>query len=122
MLKILVVDDEVEIVDFVKNFFEERNFEVITAYNGKDALGIVATATPEIMLLDMKMPVMDGIQTLKELSATDYNTKVIVVSAVEELDRIDEAKELGAVNYITKPLSLEQLEDTVTVLADALSV
>ena len=65
MIRLLVVDDEADICEFVRNFFKERDFEVFMAYNGKEALGLVETIDPHIVLLDLKMPVMDGMETLR---------------------------------------------------------
>jgi DNA-binding response OmpR family regulator len=121
MLKILVVDDEVEVCDFVKNFFSERNFEVITAYNGEEALHLIEAQTPEIVLLDIKMPVMDGMQMLKEVRRRNKHCKIIMVTAVDDTEKAQEARNYGAVGYITKPLSLEQLEQSVLALAEEIS-
>lgn len=120
MLKILVVDDEAEICDFVKNFFKDRQFEVFTAYNGEEALDIVDIKDPDIILLDMKMPGMDGIAVLKELRRRENDVKVIMVTAISDTDKVEEAKKCGVVDYITKPLSLERLETTVVQLAKSI--
>jgi len=121
MIKIVVVDDEVEICDFVKNFFKERNFEVFTAYNGEEALNLIEAENPEIILLDVKMPVMDGIEVLKEIRKRNKPGKVIMVTAVEDSEKAEEAKSHGAAGYITKPLSLEQLEHSVLSMSDNMS-
>jgi two-component system response regulator (stage 0 sporulation protein F) len=120
MIKLLVVDDEVDICDFVKNFFKERKFEVFVAYNGKDALSIVEAREPDIILLDMKMPEMDGLETLRGIKRLNKETKVIMVTAVEDEDKIEAAKDLGAIEYIKKPLLLEQLERSVLMIAEQL--
>jgi len=117
MIKIMVVDDETEICDFVQSFFQDRKFEVFTAHNGQEALILVELKNPDIILLDMKMPGMDGLQTLKELRKREYKGKVIMVTAVEEPDKMESAKAFGAAEYITKPLILGQLEKTVLAIA-----
>ncbi len=113
MAKILVVDDEIDVCDFVKNFFEERNFQVFTALNGNEALRIVRREKPHIILLDIRMREMDGIETLKKIRAVDKDVKVIMVTAVADEDKMEAARELGASEYMTKPLVLEDLESTV---------
>lgn len=118
MLRLLVVDDEVDICDFVKNFFKERDFEVFVAHSGDDALKKVEAVSPHIMLLDVMMPGLDGIDTLKKLRARDEGVKVIMVTAVEDTAKAERSKRLGAVEYITKPLLLEQLERTVLTVAE----
>ena len=112
-MKLLVVDDEVEICDFLKSFFEERNYDVRTASSGQAALDVVEQFKPQVMLLDIKMPVMDGIQVLGAVKKKHPRLKVIMVTALETRDKIEECLRLGADNYITKPLSLEYLENDV---------
>ncbi len=113
MLKLLVVDDESEICEFLKSFFEERNYQVAVANSGEEALERVKQEKPQVILLDIKMPGMDGIQTLKEIKSKYPKSKVIMVTAIETRDKIEECLRLGADNYITKPLSLEYLENDV---------
>ena len=113
MIKILVVDDEIDICDFLKIFFEDRKFKTYTALSGSEALRILKKEKPHIILLDIKMKEMDGIETLKRIREIDKNVKVIMVTAVDEQTKMDEARELGASEYITKPLVLEELEATV---------
>ncbi|MBI4368291.1 MAG: response regulator [Candidatus Omnitrophica bacterium] len=120
-MKLLIVDDEVEICDFLKSFFEERNYEVKAASSGQAALAAVEHFKPQVILLDIKMPVMDGIQVLGEVKKKYPRIKVIMVTALETRDKIEECLRLGADNYITKPLSLEYLENDVREKIEALS-
>lgn len=113
MHKILVVDDENDICDFVKTFFKERGFYVFTALNADEALSITKREKPELILLDIKMKGMDGLATLKHLRELDRSIKVIMVTALEDQDKVREAYKLGAVDYITKPLVLDYLEEAV---------
>ena len=112
-MKLLIVDDEAEICDFLKSFFEERNYEVKTAFSGQAALQVVEQFRPQVVLLDIKMPGIDGVQTLGTLKKKFPRIKVIMVTALETRDKIEECLRLGADNYITKPLSLEYLENDV---------
>jgi len=111
--KLLVVDDEVEICDFLKMFFEEREFQVEVAYTGKNALEKVESYQPDIILLDIKIPDLDGIEVLRRVKAKHPKIGVLMVTAIETTEKINEALKLGADNYITKPLSLEYLENDV---------
>jgi len=113
MRKILVVDDECDICDFVKNFFQERGYLVLTASSGEEAIDITKREKPEIILLDVKMKGMDGIATLKHLKGINRNQKIIMVTALEDQCKMDEASRLGACDYITKPLMLDYLESAV---------
>jgi DNA-binding response OmpR family regulator len=124
MNKLLIVDDEVEICEFLKSFFEDRDFKVSVANNGTQALEQVSLFQPEVVLLDIQMPGMDGLKVLKKIKETNPKMKVIMVTAVETQERIEEAMRFGADNYITKPLSLEYLEkdvqDKIDILAKSL--
>lgn len=113
MQKILIVDDEVDVCDFVKNFFEERGFQVFAALNGNEALSIIKRERPQLILLDIKMEQMDGIAALRYMKEIDKDLKVIMVTALEDQDKMEAAYKLGAIDYITKPLVLDHLEQTV---------
>lgn len=111
--RLLVVDDEPEICEFLKAFFEDRDYSVRTASSGLEALQVLETDPPQLMLLDIHMPGMDGMNVLRRVKANYPKIKVIMVTAIETRDKIEEALRLGADNYITKPLSLEYLEKDV---------
>lgn len=111
--KILVVDDEKDICEFVKAFLGERGYAVLTASSGDEALTIVKAERPDLVLLDVKMRGMDGIAALKHIKDIDRALKVIMVTALDDQDRMDEASRLGACDYITKPLTLDYLEQAV---------
>ncbi len=113
MTRLLVVDDEPEICDFLKSFFEDRDFEVRTALSGEEALQVTDEFHPNVILLDIKMGAVDGLAVLKEVKKKYPKVKVIMVTALETTDKIEAAMRLGADNYITKPLSLEYLENDV---------
>lgn len=120
-MKLLIVDDEVEICDFLKSFFEERNYEVKTASSGQAALELLEQYRPHVVLLDIRMTGMDGIQVLEIIKKKHPRIKVIMVTALETRDKIEECLRLGADNYITKPLSLEYLENDVREKIEALT-
>lgn len=113
MNRLLVVDDEVEICEFLKTYFEERQFDVLTATSGEAALAVIEKERPQVVLLDVHMPGMGGMRVLKTIKEKYPQVKVIMVTALETREKIEEAMRLGADNYITKPLSLEYLEKDV---------
>lgn len=119
--KLLIVDDETEICEFLKSFFEDRDFQVETASDGTKAFEQVGLFKPDVVLLDIQMPGMDGLQTLKKIKGVYPQVKAIMVTAVETQEKIEEAMRLGADNYITKPLSLEYLEKDVQDKIDQLA-
>lgn len=111
--KILVVDDERDTCDFVRNFFVERGYNVSAAGSGEEALAAVKAERPDLVLLDVRMKGMDGIAALKHIKEFDRDLKVIMVTALDDQERMDEASRLGASAYITKPLVLDHLEQAV---------
>ena len=111
--KILTVDDQMGIDSFFYEFFTARNYEVFNAMSGKEALEIVKKAKPRIILLDINMRGMDGIETLKKIREVDKDVAIIMVTGVKDDDTMKKAMELGADDYITKPLSLEYLDKVV---------
>lgn len=115
MARLLVVDDEVDVREFVANFFRRRSVEVTTASRGKEALEIIEKQRPDLVLLDIRMPEMDGIEILTEIRKRDEKIKVIMVTGrdPEEERACERCRELGALDYIHKPLELDALEKKV---------
>lgn len=111
--KILTVDDQMGIDSFFYEFFTVRNYEVFNAQSGKKAIEIVKRERPRIILLDINMRGIDGIETLKKIREIDKESVIIMVTGVKDDDTMKRAKELGADDYITKPLSLEYLDKVV---------
>ncbi|MBL7069615.1 MAG: response regulator [Candidatus Omnitrophica bacterium] len=114
MVKLMVVDNERDICDFVKNFFTLRGYEVFTALSGEDALKIIETEDPLIVLQDIRMSGIDGIETLKVIKEKRPNNRVIMVTCIDDLSKMEKAKKLGADGYITKPLVLDDLVKAVS--------
>lgn len=113
LCKILTVDDEMGIDSFFYEFFTARNYEVFNALGGKEAIELVKREKPRIVLLDINMRGMSGIETLRMIKKIDNGITVIMVTGVKDEDVVKEAREAGADDYITKPLSLEYLEKVV---------
>jgi two-component system, OmpR family, response regulator AdeR len=101
---ILVVEDEPRISEALEQYLHRSNFRTECAADGRSALTIHRTTRPDLVLLDVQLPVMDGIEVLKRIRA-DFNTPVIMLTArAEDLDKL-EALTLGADDYIVKPFS-----------------
>src|SRR5512139_2209435 len=103
--KILIVDDEPFNVDYLEQELEEADYETIAAVDGQDALDKVHSETPDLVLLDIMMPVMDGFEVLSRLK-TDPDTRdipVIVISASNNLSSVVRGIQLGADDYLPKP-------------------
>jgi len=113
--KILVVDDEVKACGLLKRFLETKGYDVITANNGVDAIEKVKNEKPDAMLLDIRMPGMEGIEVLKRIREFDKDVGVIMVTAVKEEETGKEALKAGADEYITKPIDFNYLETSILV-------
>ena len=113
MPKLLIVDDEVDVREFAKNFFKKRSIEVFTASGGQEALRIIESEKPDLVLLDVRMEEMNGIEVLKKLRGKNNPIKVVMVTGVEDEETINEAYSLGIKGYVHKPLVLEELEKVV---------
>lgn len=109
---VLVVDDDHNVQQFLKVFLESKGFRVIVASSGEEALQTLAHK-PAIVLLDIQMPGMDGLVTLKKIKASSPRLPIIMASGVGEEATIREALKAGAYDYITKPFNLEYMETVV---------
>lgn len=106
---VLVIDDQPGIRRLLTEVLSEEGYSVIEAANGYDGLQKARDYQPALILMDMKMPGMDGIETLRELKRLGIGDKVVMMTAYGELDLVNEAKEIGAADYITKPFDIVAL-------------
>lgn len=113
MHKLLIVDDEEDIREFAKSFFKKRGIEVFTSAGGVNALLIIERERPDLVLLDIHMEEMTGVEVLKRIRETKNDVKVIMVTGVEDETIVNEANSWGIRGYIHKPLVLEELEKIV---------
>ena len=110
MSEILVVDDESSIREMILEFLGMSGLDATSASGGKEALARVASEPPKVILLDVAMPEMDGIETLKELRRKASDCAVIVMSGHADMQTAMEALELGACDFIQKPIDLRYLK------------
>lgn len=112
---ILVVDDEAHLVSLVKAYLEQSNYRVVTARNGREALFVAREEKPDLIVLDLMMPELDGNEFMR-VHRKERNTPIIMLTAkVEESDRIL-GLEMGADDYVTKPFSPRELVARVKVV------
>ena len=110
---ILTIDDDPAARNMVKLIFEGQGLRVIQAASGEEGLKTLEQEKPHAVLLDLTMPGMDGLMTLKKIKAAHPQLPVIMVSARGEQETVREALRAGAYDYVTKPFSLDYLESTV---------
>ena len=111
--RVLVVDDDPATVELLQEFLVSKGYEVITASDGAEALRTVKAERPHVILLDIHMPKMDGLEVLRQLKAIYPTVSVIMVTGVNEETIGGQAMALGAFDYIVKPLDLPYLERTL---------
>lgn len=110
---LLVIDDEPSIQKLVKAFFETRGLRILLAGCGEDGLAVLDKEKPTLVMLDINMPGMDGVMTLRKIRAKRPDLPVIIASSFGEQSLVREALEAGAYDYVTKPFNLEYLETVV---------
>lgn len=111
--KILIVDDQYGIRVLLHEVFQKEGYQTFQAANGFQALDIVKKDCPDLVILDMKIPGMDGIEILKHVKEINRDIKVILMTAYGELDMIQEAKELGALMHFAKPFDIDEIRSAV---------
>jgi len=112
MARVLIVDDQAATVDLISATLRLLGHEPISSYNGEQALALIAHHPPDIILLDMMMPGIDGLETLRRLRTSPglEHLPVIVVSAGREFDLEDRLREVGGAVLLPKPISMDQLQ------------
>ncbi len=111
--KVLIVDDQFGIRTLLNEILQKEGYEVFQAANGIQALEIVNKHAPDLVLLDMKIPGMDGLEILQELKKIDPHIRVIIMTAYGELDMIEQTKTLGALAHFSKPFDIEEIRTAV---------
>lgn len=107
--KIMVVDDSREIVKVIQRILESENFAVTTAYSGVECLNKLKKEAPDLILLDLLMPGMGGVNVLRELMRRDPKAKVVMLTVIGQVSIVNECSQLGAKDFITKPFDNEDL-------------
>jgi two-component system alkaline phosphatase synthesis response regulator PhoP len=106
--RILVVDDEQSVLDLLVYNLSKAHYDVLTAVNGRQALEVARQAGPDLILLDLMLPEIDGLDVCRELRRTSNVPIIMITARVEEVDRVV-GLELGADDYICKPFSVREL-------------
>ena len=110
MIKVIIVDDSRIFRKMLKAVFVENGDEVIgEAGNGQELLDMLENCTPDLITLDITMPVMDGIEALKQLLDYDSDAKIIMITAAGQQAKLIDALKIGAKKFITKPFEKEEI-------------
>lgn len=111
--EILVVDDDVRVRDMLKQFLENKGYFVSAAKGGEEALRGVEPSRPQMILLDVKMPKMNGVELLQKIRGINARVPVMMITGQNDLETVRECLRLGAFDYMLKPLNFEYLETSV---------
>jgi response regulator RpfG family c-di-GMP phosphodiesterase len=111
--KILIVDDEPSICDILEKFLKKKDFEVMRASDGNTALEVLKKESIDLVVSDIKMPGISGVELLKKIRELDTNLPVLITTGFPTLDTAIEALKLGAYDYLTKPFHLEEIGEKI---------
>src|ERR687892_866670 len=110
---LLLIDDEPQVVDLLRDYFHEQGYSVMSALNGRDALVLASLTRPDAVLLDIRMPEMQGPEVLRGLHTLDDSITVVMLSGTDDEDLARDLLKAGAFDYVRKPFMFEALEDIV---------
>jgi len=110
---ILLVDDEVAFADNIVKLLSKRGYDVTAVYDGQNAVRAIDEKEFDVIILDMKMPGMDGIATLKEIKKKGCLAEVIILTGHGSVESGIEGMQLGAFDFVMKPISLDNLQEKV---------
>ena len=106
---ILVIDDEEGARDLVKSFLEDREYKVVTTSSGREGIGIIQTGKTGLVLIDMRMPEMNGLDVLMELKNNNISANVYLMTAVDEGEEFEKARTLGIKGIVKKPVDMPEM-------------
>jgi two-component system response regulator (stage 0 sporulation protein F) len=112
--RILIVDDEPSVIEVLSEYFTSQGYAVATAGSGEEALRTVPFFRPAVVLLDVRMPGLDGVEVLKRIRAVDKHVSVIMVTANEDVALARETLKIGAFDYVAKPFDFGYLDHAVS--------
>jgi len=111
--RVLIVDDDLFTRDVLSRFLGERNFEIETAVDGRRALAALQAFAPDIVLLDIRMPEMDGLECLQRIVDEGHDCGVIMISGEADVEVARRTLSMGAADFVYKPFDLEYLETSL---------
>jgi len=118
--KVLVVDDEPNMVQLLAEYLTEQGYQVATAHGGIEALAKIDLEKPEVILLDVRMPGMDGVEVLRRIRSFDTHVGILIISANDDVELAKQTVEMGAFDYTLKPVDFAYLSRAVdTMMARA---
>ena len=124
MFRVLIADDEETIRNGLKNLIESYDIGlsvIATAEDGEMAISLIEEYKPEIILMDINMPFMNGLEVIEQIRKTNENTKIIIISGYNQFDYAQKALELGVFSYLLKPINYRNFKDILVAAMDSYS-
>jgi DNA-binding response OmpR family regulator len=119
--KILVVDDDAVVRLTTRDFLSSKGYSATVAAGGREALAMLETVNPDVVLLDVAMPDMDGLETLRRLVAARPSLPVIMITANADIEITSKVLQMGAADYVPKPFDLDYLDQAIKIQISARS-
>ncbi|MCK4689677.1 MAG: response regulator [Candidatus Marinimicrobia bacterium] len=113
--KILIVDDEPSVCNFLSDYLKYKGYNSKIALSGKEALAALNTEHFDLVLLDLIMPKMNGLEVLERIKKIDLRVPIIILTSVKDKNITESSLEMGAVDFISKPIDIERLEESITI-------
>ncbi len=110
MIKILIIDDEHSIRETLEMFLREKGYEVVTSKDGEEGLRLIQRERPDIVILDIRLPGMDGLEVLRRIKEKEEGIHVIMITAYHDTETTKHAMNLGAYEYIHKPIDADEFD------------
>ena len=107
--KVLIIDDEEKILNLVTSYLEREGYDIFTAQNGLEGLKLSKEVNPDIIVLDIMLPGMDGIETLKQIKQIEPLIEIVMLTGHASIESGMEAMKLGAYDYVMKPCDIDEL-------------
>ncbi len=117
---LVIVDDEQGILDVVSRFAERAGFDVATCSHGRDAIGLIQARRPDLVMVDLRMPEVGGLDILRAIRDVDAHCQAVLMTGYASVDTAVEAVKLGASDYLTKPLDFGRLDQLLSAVRDEL--
>lgn len=112
-MKIVVVDDDVEVLSILKTFLEKEGHDVMTSENAEDGKRLVLVEKPELVIIDIRLPDIDGIELLRQIKEIDNEMVAVMITAYKDAEKVIEAFRADAFDCLLKPFNFEYLKNNI---------
>ncbi len=114
MAKVLIIEDDKEVRELLDIFLTKKGFEVLSTPSGKEGIGLVKRSRPDLVIVDARLPNLNGIEVLREIRGFEKKTKIVMVSGLDTGELEEEARQAGASAFLPKNLGIDAIVNTIT--------